>query len=1820
MANQNSETQRVRSSFTKGMYQDSIYSLQPSQTYREAWNAVLQTSEAEGFGVANEGATELCAKIPEGYKVRGHHFLEERNWHILFLSNGGSSEIGYINTDDCTYNKVIDDSDVDGCNLDFGDNEWIPIESKTMQPCNEVHLYWSNDLTYKRLNIDNVPDDLSCETIKLFQCNCIPRLEVETVDKGGSNLEAGAYMYAAELEDEDGNTTNVFEVSPSVYIGSENNRAGDLSNHAVRIKVEDLPPNYSKVNLYSISVIGGSRTAKLLTTQFYNTDGIEYYHRSKDEFIKPVDLAEILVKDNQYIRGQDLIQYANRLFLYNVNGEINLDYQRRALNIKPSYYVGRVPLKYAHKFRGLRGDEVVSTAIWFNFCDGTRTRAYHIHNALATEGQGPFNEPTNDCDLPPWIYGNNAIRTGLNATDAESQQGSIDRAISRTTDEYRRFQPEEVEAITDDDYAVPNISELIDAVRGGGDDGNDCDCEVICQNLPGNWPDWPRPQEFTGLSRNNNYYQEIIARIEVAKAKCECDCLGTGGVIGPRSLEDSEYGSYNDTDVDRILLEAELTKKIEDGTLTGADVREFLDQYYAYDPSGPGLSGEYTDNTVSATPTPNLDCDGNDGGEVPPQLEDNHRDPVPEPLDGDDVEGRTITPPTTEDPEDGCDDGVTFDGTIPSEGYGNNPSITPPDNNGEGSNNVFDNHRNNRNGTTSGEYSSQGISAVNDCEPEIVYAEDGCTVVDIIPCTYAEGIPSYWESEETYPLTKDCDGEYIYGELAGEPIRHIKMPSRDIEPHFVSYQDGVPNVNNMDNEEYQDGFAHFLWLKFDDIELPSEDELPKPLCPKNPYTIGIAPRSDINKSVVSSGLTINTFKGQISGEEFLYPRHAVNSVEKVDRYIENGGRVPAQRIGSPNEDIPAYVYHSPDMTFNRPNQNQITVANFELDLYGTGYRHGLYAEGYDDSNFFRGVEHRKGARQAIHLNRFRTDRGRRQYLKGVDYVPHDKVLDKSDKFSRSLINKARESCVFFEAEEQYNVVRHQTPYSLSGLADGSFIGDVNTHEREINGAATYTTFKQYRPRQYGSLVNATYVPLHLATRQEAESGTVKTMDGDSFINLYSVKRTSYISDHVGDNLNPPMEFGGGLGSIKIIGNLLKNMFDNLGAERCGTVPKSGSGDIDPRANNQENGLSERAIPGSDRPNTRSTYYPTTAVTLVTFPVESDVNLGYRGSGDSPSTSTYRDLNGLNLDSSFANGEGDYERSWLDRYYSELSENSRFKILARVLINFFFTYGVGIYLIILSFLEILRISGDLILGVAFSNPVTVVIALLMALAVGVLGFLWIKVWANTDLDNRFIDNFLGIEFCYPDRTNNAIHWMRDSRVRGLEDNYIEYNYDFSYVNTVSANFGLPDPYNTCPCLGDTVNTVLYSNPQIPDSIIDSYRNFKTNNYREIPAHHGPLTKMFRFGGKLFVQTTDMIFDLRANRQSIDVQDDIETLSLSSPSIILQPIALFDGPAEGRGGNKDPNALKVTPFGVIFIDREARDVLLFNGRNVQSILPQGMDDWIKEHLFFESVKENPSLQYTDEKTNSSVWYNIGYDPRYERLLISKVDRLGDCDTSFTISYYPKKQAWASFHSYIPRFFTNDRYDMYSFNDEGMWRHNSDKKFQIFYGDFYPFEVEIVTTDTKHYNSFMWNYSVIDSECYEYNPEIDDYIRNPKVSFDSLILHNSYQNSGMHSFFDKDSETPMDKIRDRNFEVPLEFIHRRFRYNNVQDHLYDYMEPQFVKDCAVKPKALNQNNILDEPRLQKNKFYDNYLVNRLIFSKFSDKQLILKFIDSVIENRSE
>lgn len=179
----------------------------------------------------------------------------------------------------------------------------------------------------------------------------------------------------------------------------------------------------------------------------------------------------------------------------------------------------------------------------------------------------------------------------------------------------------------------------------------------------------------------------------------------------------------------------------------------------------------------------------------------------------------------------------------------------------------------------------------------------------------------YYENSALFPLDEDCDGEPLWGSLAGTPIRHHQMPDRS----------KVPVVSN--------GQLNHIALEFTNVQYPSSDIV-------GHYFLRAA-RTEDNKRVLSAGYlgNVNSYNAG-AGVEYEYignfrqsqggftPAASKSAYWSPDAYFRSRLQGEYVRLGHfsnfefrvENFTEPFSVSSGPDTTTTRPVQFNFAVA------------------------------------------------------------------------------------------------------------------------------------------------------------------------------------------------------------------------------------------------------------------------------------------------------------------------------------------------------------------------------------------------------------------------------------------------------------------------------------------------------------------------------------------------------------------------------------------------------------------------------------------------------------------------------------------------------------------------------------------------------------------------------------------------------------------------------------------------------------------------------------------------------------------------------
>lgn len=1717
----------ILNKFTGGMVMDQVDSLSSPESYTYALNAIHETRHGSNFGLTNEESDEIAASI--GETIVGHSHIEEWN-QTLFFTKGNGSSLWLFNHEDNSTEFVCSDQEF-GCDWGFGGCEFLYGEFKSFNACNELHVYFSSDCVYRVVNINEmldrsrksaIKDSEDCTYFDVFKATCSPNMSALPSHNSGSTIEGGTVQFAVQFRDNDGNESNVFDVSQPVYLETEDNIAGQVSTMSAKLHITGLDKHWNDVTIYVIHTVGQTVVIRKMPTASYGDNGFTFeYYGQKGEL---VDISTIINKQKAWLRGQDLLQKDGRMFFYNIKNERNLNYQKYANNIEVEWVEYEVSMEQQLKyhFPSLMRGEVYALGIVWNYADGTHSPVFHIPSCGGSDASGVDNVDPGD---------------NMNSSTPSGDQSGVDNVDNNYIDPDSSTSPGETGPVASG--GQPNTTAGVDDAYNpieisNFDTSNQFDRERNPEELE------DRPHESDKLEEA---IQEDISNIDTVEqdyidaSECtNCDPTHTAVQNDLPDVSNTEQNiaeilaGYGNDDPDPDVNTTDSLKEAAEKLYEDAVVnREFITR------TRPGLT--YSGSNQSGV------------GESPTEYE-------------------AIADSTLR--------------TFTQEGVGTSYLHSPGNSQGG---------------------SIRGDNWVDSAGNSLI--EDSLRVT-------GSGKTNVWESVVQYPDSKDCDGNYFYPQ---GNICHHQMPWTSERPHFTSYQNGVVNKYQPDNYEYGKTFTRPLGLRFNNIKFPDQDDLPKPLCPKSPFKIVYVKRTDQNRSVFAKGWLSGTFDGDVYGSEYKYPRHGVNSFEHVDRFISTGDGGES-RMGSQSND-PVYTFHSPDTDCDN-SYLPVTKCRGELALKGSGWRHGLYAEGKEPENDqWTGTrKDNRGARVSNNLNHY-TKVGVESDIVGISFAPSDSIISPPSTMEKPLMNRYRESSVYIE-----------TSSNMPGDdLDESFVGDVLDHFCPTKANAPYVALYREMPDQYGSVEGLRYIDLGISATTVHANGenSIEGICGDIWIAPYSKRRTSYVSNKVGNFFNPPKKPDSPCRQRSWCDSPDDMIFEYMGINYYPTrLPISGdkwdpknyaglhtvSGECGP------DGLSRTCSAAAATGVSESDYYfPRTLKSLVHTVVESQVNPWLRETGEGSQLEEgkvwYPKLKDLYLDAD-APSQHPWEESFLTRFYCEIEQPSKKQLWLKAMVR--------------SFINLIVPAGLL---TQFQNMETGIDTISTFLVMPMLMVFWVLA-NNTLFNDRQLNKLLGIRDCLRDEEGGDL----DETIKQFEDAYSRYNWDYSKVNDTQPYHAFPLPYNTCDCDScdkeQTNNEIYYSNKQNLDSEIDAYRNVRMNNYNELPANAGRLQRLFLQGQGFYAHTTDGIWMLQLRQESMP--NGVAFQQSGTGELLAEPQLIFEGVSEGYAGTEHPNAAINTAFGYFFIDDVARKIYRFNG-SLEEVSAYGMYHFFKEKLGFCS-----SASCYDEKTPYGIHYALGWDPRHNRLLITKQDG-SDC-SSFTASYTPlgstiqgggSRGKWISFHSYMREAYLWDRNNFYSidYGTGTIYKHHSKGSYQTYGGVQYPFEVQFSSV-SNDLEAFNFEYLVLDTEC-EINTGSNAPIRNIDATFNKVAIWNSTEGTGTRpiTFISDNYSQRNNQLERLKQDYSQIRFHRKRRLweaneikNLVRSDCYDQALVTSECECEVIQKV--NESIFDCTKINSQDFKnrilsDKFLTFKYILDNRVDMRLILR-LHKIFDDRKQ
>lgn len=502
--------------------------------------------------------------------------------------------------------------------------------------------------------------------------------------------------------------------------------------------------------------------------------------------------------------------------------------------------------------------------------------------------------------------------------------------------------------------------------------------------------------------------------------------------------------------------------------------------------------------------------------------------------------------------------------------------------------------------------------------------------------------------------------------------------------------------------------------------------------------------------------------------------------------------------------------------------------------------------------------------------------------------------------------------------------------------------------------------------------------------------------------------------------------------------------------------------------------------------------------------------------------------------------------------------------------------------------------------------------------------------------------------YPNQTD-IIRWTQERNISNSEDNYYFYNNIYSTENDLYAYRTLPANYNPeeWDCRFDHWDRTIYSQEDNNEQdVIDKWQVFKANDYWDFGNKYGRFYGLKNIESeKVLGRFEDGIVVFNAFNT---IQGTVEDLQVGNGGRFQTRPTEFYRSDLGYAGTQH-RAFVSSEFGHFWTDAKRGRVFAIapNGGNLEEISRNGMKNWFRENLPFRIQKQFPEIP-SDMLDNPKrgIGITMGWDDRYSRLFITKKDvilkdeyvsrvRIEDLnfilrdeseefviepsdatyfdEVSWTVAYNPMFKSWVSYYSFTPNYYVSfNNYFQTGINwgdAAGVWSHLlTNKSFQVFYGDKYPWTIELPLKNNltkKWYEDFEYKLDVK-----RYSNEYDYAYR--EDNFNQAVVYTNREATGYLNLIKQDANNQFQfsqypKHNSNSWDILTNYADQTWTFNHFFDLVKDnHNSAIWNNDLNNVDKTLNDSAFDYRPTF-KNHLRGQYGTIRLV----QDKETRLKFI---------
>ena len=393
------------------------------------------------------------------------------------------------------------------------------------------------------------------------------------------------------------------------------------------------------------------------------------------------------------------------------------------------------------------------------------------------------------------------------------------------------------------------------------------------------------------------------------------------------------------------------------------------------------------------------------------------------------------------------------------------------------------------------------------------------------------------------------------------------------------------------------------------------------------------------------------------------------------------------------------------------------------------------------------------------------------------------------------------------------------------------------------------------------------------------------------------------------------------------------------------------------------------------------------------------------------------------------------------------------------------------------------------------------------------------------------------------------WLHEVNVPIKYDNFYHYNATYSAQN-LSPNLPYRLKYPELACLAYHQNRVIYSDPANASNYLsDAWRLFRPGNFYDFPKQGGRLIDLNSGENERVYARFENTTKVYNSRITLSTTSPYQ-LEIGNADMFKQKPVDLSKTDLGYTGTQH-KAYITCEYGAFWVDAKRGHIYQITPQGLNEIKTENNFNWFKNNLPFQIIKDFPTIDIDNPQAGLGIV--MGWDERYERVFITKLDYRVRKDLagtvtfedrkfyyqdgtiftevqltnstyfenkSWTVAYSPKLKNFISFYSFLPNFFIPllGHFQTIINTSAGAttWNHNlSIFTYQTYYGTLYPYILEYNANSFPQVSTV--NSVTLMQDIQEYYSDYEYYSlstanKNNLANFTKAIIYNKEQSSGI------------------------------------------------------------------------------------------------------------